>query len=142
LFKYLPIYKYIYFNTELLFPGILTFFRPNYCHRFIEESGDYNYPENYLLKDSASQFGNRQIVLENSMIQHSITLCNKNKIGLYIYTAPIFHVKVTTDTVLNNYYDFSGIYMNADRFSDDFHIAHNTKNDFTVKLAKIFNVVY
>jgi hypothetical protein len=142
LFKYLPIFKYIYFNTELLYPGILTFFRPNYCHRFNENSGDYNYPENYLLKDSAIQFENRQIVLENSMIQHSIILCNKNKIDLYIYTAPIFHVKVTTDTVLNNYFDFSGIYMNADRFSDDFHIAHNTKDDFTLKLSKIFKVIY
>ena len=141
-FKYVPIYKYIYFNTELLFPGVLTFFRPKYCHRYIEESGDYNYPENYLLKDSSSQFENRQIVLENSMIQHSISLCNKNKIGLYIYTAPIFHVKVTTDTVVNNYFDFSGMYINANRFSDDFHIAHSTKNHFTSKLAKIFNAVY
>jgi hypothetical protein len=66
-----------------------TFFAFRNNEQSFDAIADGYYPENYLLKDSAGQFGNRQIVLENSMIQQSITLCNKNKIGLYIYSTNI-----------------------------------------------------
>ena len=141
-FKYLPIYKYVYFNTELLFPSILSIFNSGYHHKFIEKTGDYDYPNDYTMKYSKTKFGKRSIHLKNSLVDSCVSICNKCNIQLYIYTAPIYHVHTNTDRTMNNYFDFSDIYLNAEQFSDDFHIAHKTKNDFTTKLSKIFNTTY
>lgn len=137
-FKYLPIYKYIYFNTELLFPCLLTFLNHNYHHRFIENTGDYSYPFDYVKHDSTQKFKNSKIIIKNPLIDNFSLICSKNDAKLFNYTAPVYHVKNTRDSAKYNYFDFSGIYLNASQFSDDFHIAHNTKNDFTIKLSKIF----
>ena len=54
----------------------------------------------------------------------------------------MYKVQIKSDINRKDYFDFSNIYASPSNFSDDIHLAHHIKNDFTVKLAKIFNVVY
>jgi hypothetical protein len=54
----------------------------------------------------------------------------------------MYKVQIKTDINREDYFNFSNLYISASKFSDDIHIAHNAKNDFTLRLAKIFNSVY
>ena len=125
-------------NTELLFPAVLTIFRPNYHHRFEVDYGDYNFPDNYIMKDFPNKFEKKHFIFNNPLIENCLSVCRKNKTELYLYTAPMYQVNVTTDTTLDNYFNFSNIYIHASMFSDNIHIAHKTTNDFTTKLTKLF----
>ena len=142
LFKYLPIFKYIYFNTELFFPSVLLFIKPNYQHRFYLKTGDYSYPSDYVLRDTFKKMENKVIVLNNPFIHKFDSSCKANSIKLFLYTAPMYKVQIKTDINREDYFNFSNLYISASKFSDDIHIAHNAKNDFTLRLAKIFNSVY
>jgi len=133
LFKYLPIYKYVYFNVELFYPSILLFVKPKYQHRF-DEIGDYSYPKNYLLKDSTKNWESRNLVLKSSNISILHKLCKLNKTDMILYTAPIYRTVVYPDTQFSNYYNFSNLFNSNLNFSDDFHISTLTKDAFTKNL--------
>jgi len=142
IFKYLPIFKYIYYNTELLFPSLMLYLKPEYTHRFDIKSGDYNYPNDYIMRDSLKVAEHKVIVLKNPIIFKFDSICKVNSIKLFLYTAPMYKVNTKTDIIRKEYFDFSNIYSSSSKFSDGIHIAHHTKNDFTVKLAKIFDAAY
>lgn len=141
LFKYLPIYKYVYFNVELFYPSILLFFKPNYSHRF-KQNGDYDYPKNLVMKKADAQHTKRFVNLENNSLIRLIELAKTHKTELIVYTAPIFKANTSIKNTRNlSYFDFKTTYSSHNCFSDDFHISHNTKSDFTIQLyLKIFKV--
>jgi hypothetical protein len=138
LFKYLPIYKYVYFNVELFYPSFLLFFKPNYSHRF-KQNGDYDYPKNMVMKKDDMQFSERFVNLDNRSLQKLFDLAKSHKTELIVYTAPIFKASTSIKNTKNlSYFDFTTTYSSHNCFSDDFHIAHNTKNDFTILLYRKF----
>ena len=142
LFKYLPIFKYIYFNTELFFPSILLFIKPNYQHRFDVKTGDYGYPSDYVMRDTFKKIEKKVIILNNPIIHKFDSICKANSIKLFLYTAPMYKVNTKTDIIRKEYFDFSNLYSSSSKFSDGIHLAHHTKNDFTTKLSKIFNTTH
>lgn len=142
IFKYLPIFKYFYYNTELLFPSLMLFFKPEYTHRFQLKSGDYNYPNDYIMRDSLKITEHKVMILNNPIIDKFDSICKVNSIKLFLYTAPMYKVQIKTDINRKDYFDFSNIYASPSNFSDDIHLAHHTKNDFTTKLSKIFNTIH
>jgi hypothetical protein len=135
LFKFFPIAKYIYFNTELFFPAIMLFFKPEYQHRS-NQFGDYNYPNNLIMKVNRKNMTVRKIYFENPLFKKLNNELNKKDIKFLVYTAPIFKVKLVSDKHILNYFDFSSLYSSDVSFCDEFHIANSTKVDFTKALSK------
>jgi hypothetical protein len=132
LFKYIPIVKYIYFNTELFFPAIILFFKPKYQHRS-NEFGDYNYPNSMIMNNKVKKWTHQRIFFKNLTFQKLYYDLIKNHVNLIIYTAPIFKVRISTDCDLMNYYNFASLYDSNKLFCDDFHISNPAKNDFTLR---------
>jgi hypothetical protein len=135
LFKFCPIYKYIYFNTELLFPSIILFFKPNYNHRFDIRFGDYNYPKDFILQKDENKIKRKTIVLKNKVLTEFYKISHSRKINLIIYTAPIYKTNVNLDTSLNNYVNLSSLFKSMSKFGDVIHINGRSKNEFTDSLV-------
>jgi len=141
-FKYLPIFKYFYYNTELLFPSLMLFFKHDYTHRFELSTGDYSYPDDYIVRyplQTSKKIEHQVILLKNPIINEFDSLCRKNSAILFLYSAPMYRVHIKTDIVKKYFFDFSDLYTAPSKFIDNIHLSNKSKNDFTIELSKIFN---
>jgi hypothetical protein len=94
------------------------------------------------MRDTIKQFEHKIIFFNNPIFQKFDSICKVNSIKLFLYTAPMYKVQIKTNINRNDYFNFSNIYASPYNFSDDIHLAHHAKNDFTLKLSKIFDAVH
>jgi len=130
----LPCFKYIYYNTELLFPILKYLTIGDFRYRS-NELGDYFYPNNLQFKGVKSNVRLESLNAKDSKFLEFKKLCRVNKIDSKVYTAPFFSVKVDSD--LNDYLNYSNLLkQDSSYFVDDLHLNKSGVEVLTNQLIK------
>lgn len=135
-----PITKYIYFNTELLFSTLQLLIKPQYTHRS-DEFGDYSYPENRPSENSKKlNRSPKNINLNDPLLERFKNLCDSHSIELYVYTAPYLNEKAVFVNNKNlHYLDLSTFYNEPNCFYDELHITNNARDSISITLGNYIN---
>jgi hypothetical protein len=137
-FKYLPIYKYIYFNTELFYPTLKLLVDTDFKYKF-NNYGDYTYPNS--LKGDLNNFTqniNVRLNFQNTDLIEMKNICIRKKIELKCVTGPIFNGY--SDLVFPElHYNFIKLPLSQIFFYDKIHVNDDGSKLFT---DSIFQLLY
>lgn len=90
--KYLPFIGVSFYNVEVFYPSILSFFMPHKRNRF-DAWGNYTYPLNGVgLENRKNE--NLTVHFRNPYFKKIKDFCKQNKIELIVYQSPIYKKKV------------------------------------------------
>ena len=137
--KVFPLYKYVYFNVELLYPSLLAARNRKYQYRS-DENGDYCYPDvvGQIKKDSLSVMA----LAASPTFDSFSKICSDNGIKMVAIVEPFYKTAVTTG--YGGVINFSTLYNDRpDLFFDAMHLNSRGRDAYNVvvadTLSKIFN---
>lgn len=132
-----PIWKYAYWNTELLFPIPIMLLNPDATFRS-NSNGDYDYPEKGQQLEPCSKSSVEATQLyRNSQLFNYLELTEiDQKISFVLTTAPTYNFKYD--------FNFDGNYINASNwfncdaplFYDEIHLNSKGKKAFTINFIE------
>lgn len=126
-----PLYKYIYYNVELLYPSFIVARKHKYQYRS-DENGDYQYPDvvGNLKKDSISVMRLQQ----SATYENFRKLCDQNGIRLVTLIEPFYMEKV--ETVYPEVINFSTLYNDKPQYFFDYmHLNATGRTAYNVVVA-------
>jgi hypothetical protein len=122
--KWFPVLGVSYFNTELFYPSIFSFFQPEKRNRF-DAKGNYTYPLKNNEDIAITTFKALPVFFENKFVKKINDLCVKNKIQLICYFSPIKGRQVIAESANYTIINHSDLLTNNTLFYDVIHV--NTK---------------
>lgn len=136
LYKYLPIFKYVFFNLELLYPTIYSVFNGDFKYKF-NDFGDFSYPiakQRHVLNNKVESV---ILDLKNEDLLQFRKLCESRKIKYKIVVLPILNSKMKLaedSTVLNLSMSFND---SQNLYYDKIHLNSNGSKIFTELLDSL-----
>ena len=92
--NFLPILTFSYYNLELIWPAVMSLFKPEYHYRF-DLNGNYSYPDQELtIEDPEFQWKAFDRQLKNPILNEIDLYLKKNNSKLVIYIAPYYGTKI------------------------------------------------
>jgi hypothetical protein len=85
---FLPILKYIYYNTELTMPLLKRLFLGDFRYKS-DKNGDYRYPVTKFDNIPCKLKYYDSLFVEDSHFAEFVDLCSQNSVKLIVYIAPI-----------------------------------------------------
>lgn len=130
--RFLPLYKYVSFNSELLYPGVFSLIRPNFRYRY-DSLGDFIYPygDNFIKDFDHLESISFSEPLELSRIKK---ICSKEGIKLFVVILPRKDFRVLN--VSPDILDFSQRVNRNDLFYDDKHLNYSGRQYITPILKR------
>jgi hypothetical protein len=137
-YKYLPIAKYIYFNTELFYPALLLLVKPKFRYKF-NEFGDFTYPNiiNEELKMDRKR-SSVQLNFNNLDLKDLSKKCKSNQIDLYSITAPIYN-SYSKQKFPFKHYNFINLTNDYTDFYDRIHVNDKGSKKLTKAIIDVLN---
>lgn len=147
LYRWIPFYRYVKFNykwgTEEF---IVTKLKAR--NRLFDEWGNHFF-EHEILPEESHEI-NQEVFDDNFFLNEIFEICKKNKIELICFTAPYYHLKMSTlgeqnfktkiDALKLNHENFTRIYdQNPNYFAGNIHLSETGGKAFTdLLIEKIF----
>ena len=136
--KTFPFLGVSYYNVEVLYPSILTVFKPHYRNRF-DSKGNYTYPVNTNIKDDSVIMGNKKtlkVEFINPDLKKIKALCEKEGIELICYISPMKYISITTDNADYKIINHSNVLTKSNYFFDDVHVNRFGRQETSVQFSK------
>lgn len=136
--KYLPILKYIYYNTELLYPTLALFIKPDLKYNF------NNYGDVYYKKEHKPLFEFKEkprfltLDYKNGDLLKVIYQSRVNNWNLIGLITPVYQSQTLNKFDFRNW-NFSELIQDQRCFYDDVHLNDTGSIIFTKKLAEKIN---
>jgi len=86
---FIPLYGLGYYNTELFYPSLIAFAKPEYRNRF-DEKGNYVYP-NLGKSLSVNAIKQSEYSFNNPYLEKIKLLCKEHKVKLILYQSPMLN---------------------------------------------------
>lgn len=132
--KFFPFLGVSYYNLELFFPSLITFFNSHRHNRF-DEYGNYQYPDQKFNSIKELDVGNMNI--SNIKLLEFKKLCLRNNAELIIYIAPIYNTELNIGTSLDiEIINHASLLKTADNFYDVIHVNRKGREIATTALMK------
>ncbi|MEB2777535.1 hypothetical protein SYJ56_19625 [Algoriphagus sp. D3-2-R+10] len=137
--KFFPVIAFSYYNIELLWPAVLSIFKPKYHYRF-DLNGNYSYPDLELPEqDSNFKWESIDKKIKNPILKEIELYLKRNNSKLVIYIAPYYGTKIN----IKNSEEFQVINHSAslptsNYFFDYDHVNNAGKSKATELFIKSF----
>lgn len=130
---YLPFLGWSYYNTELFFPSLLSFIKPEKRNRF-DSMGNYTYPDNNFKLPYSKPILDTVYPL-NPYYTKIKALCEQEKIALFVFIPPHYNENFFfKDNV--KVINFSDFLRDANMFYDPMHVNKVGRKKVTSALAE------
>ncbi|MVO07691.1 hypothetical protein GOQ30_00770 [Flavobacterium sp. TP390] len=129
--RYFPIIGVSYYNTEIFYPSIISFFNSNKRNHF-DDKGNFCYPTNG--KPNKLEIDEIEVVINNPFYFKIKEFCSQNNIKLRIYISPIFKtkLKIHDDSII----DQSNFLIDEEMFYDNIHVNQIGRRKCSIEFAK------
>lgn len=125
-----------YYNTEIIYPSIVSLFKPNFKNRF-DDKGNYSYP-----KGSESKIikAKTKVVLQwnNPYIYKIKELCDRNNTKLIIFQTPIFNTTVVNNNLNFQFINYCNKLTDINYFYHEIHLNEKGRKKVSGMFAKEF----
>lgn len=134
--RYVPFIGFSYFNTELVYPALLSAIQPTYRNRF-DAFGNYYYPQTSPKGLQNQKKEIHQLAFNNPSFRKIVDFCNQKGIELLLYQSPLYNMSVThTDSSIELLNHSQLIQHTPELFYDITHVNEAGRKICSTEMAK------
>lgn len=116
---YLPMIGVSYYNTEIFYPSLIAFVKPEYKNRF-DADGNYAFPTSSNLKYKKKI--DELLSWNNPFLVKIKKLCDENNTQLIVYQAPNYDKRILNQNMEITFINHSDSIVSAKYFYDEVHL--------------------